>query len=132
MGIRKHANNVSTTLGTTITNSSTTVIVASADGFPSISAGQTFNITFDSFVGNIEIMIVTAVSGTTFTVTRGAEGTNAVAWNSGSIIQLRPTADSVDRKADLASPALTGTPTVNGLPIAASVDTVAFTYFGGL
>ena len=65
----------STTLSTTINNSITTVVVASATNFPS---SGTFRIVIDS-----EIMLVTNVSGTTFTVTRGQEGTTAVGHTSG-------------------------------------------------
>jgi hypothetical protein len=36
-------------------------------------------------------------------VTRGAEGTSGIAWDDGTSISIRPTADSVDRKEDLIS-----------------------------
>lgn len=63
------ANNPTTSLNGGINNSVTSLIVTSASSFP---ATGNFRIIIDS-----EIMLVTAVSGTTFTVTRGAESTTA-------------------------------------------------------
>jgi hypothetical protein len=64
-------NDPSTTLSAAITSSgATSISVTSATGFP---ASGNFRILIDS-----ELMLVTAVSGTTFTVTRGIEGTAAV------------------------------------------------------
>ena len=71
----RFANNASTTLNGTINNSTTTVVVTSAVGFP--TSGN-FRILVDS-----ELMIVTGVSGNTFTVTRSAEGTGAAGHTSG-------------------------------------------------
>lgn len=71
----RFANNASTTLNGSINNSTTTVIVSSAVGFP--TSGN-FRILVDS-----ELMIVIAVSGNTFTVTRSAEGTGAASHTSG-------------------------------------------------
>lgn len=75
MATEKFANNAQTTLNGTINNSTTSVVVTSATGFP--SSGN-----FRIRVGD-EIMLVTAVSGTTFTVTRGSESTSAVSHISG-------------------------------------------------
>lgn len=69
------ANKPESTLAGSITNSATTLAVASASTFPT---GGTFRIA----IGD-ELMVVTAVSGTTFTVTRGAEGTTATSHTSG-------------------------------------------------
>lgn len=69
MASEKFANNGASTLNGGINNSTTTIIVTSAASFP--SAAQ-FRILIDS-----EIMLVTAVASTTFTVTRGQEGTTA-------------------------------------------------------
>ena len=62
------------TLATTINNSQTTLMVASATNFPT---SGTFRVLVES-----EIMKVTAVSGTTFTIVRGQEGTSAASHNS--------------------------------------------------
>ncbi len=72
-------NDVATTLNGAITNVATSLVVASATGFPAAVAGiSQFRILVES-----EIMIVTATSGTTFTVTRDAEGTTAAAHATG-------------------------------------------------
>lgn len=96
---RYHANNVSTTLLAPITNVQTTIVVSSITGFPTITTNEVFNVTVTQN-NQIEIMIVTSTSGTTYTVTRGAEGTTAQAFTSGASVELRVTADSLDRKAD--------------------------------
>lgn len=71
----RFANNASTTLNGSINNSTTTVVVSSAVGFP--TSGN-FRILVDS-----ELMLVTAVSGNTFTVTRAIESTGAASHTSG-------------------------------------------------
>jgi len=72
----QYVNNAISSLTGAITNVATTLTVASATNFP--TAGN-FHILIDS-----EIMVVTVVSGTTFTVTRGQEGTTAAAHASGA------------------------------------------------
>jgi hypothetical protein len=77
MAIEKFANNAATTLSAAITSvSATSLTVTSAASFP---ATGNFRIKIDS-----EILIVTNVSGTTFTVTRGAEGTTAATHANGA------------------------------------------------
>jgi hypothetical protein len=65
----RFANAASSTLAAAITSSTTTLSVNSATLFPTTG---NFRILIDT-----ELMLVTAVSGTTFTVTRAAEGTTA-------------------------------------------------------
>ncbi len=73
------ANNAQTTLSAAITTTgATTLTVTSASAFP---ATGTFRVLVDS-----ELMSVTGVSGTTFTVTRGVEGTSAATHTSGATI----------------------------------------------
>jgi hypothetical protein len=75
-----YVNNGRTTLGSTITTSSVSFTVADPSLFPtSLSAGQFFYVTLFDTV-NIEIVKVTAVSGSTFTVTRAQQGTTAHAF----------------------------------------------------
>ncbi len=74
--MEQFTNAANSTLGTSITIGATTLSVASASGFPTLG---NFRILVDS-----EIMLVTAVSGTTFTVTRAQESTTAVAHSSGA------------------------------------------------
>jgi hypothetical protein len=80
-------NNATTTLNGAITNSSGTLVVASASLFPTT---PNFRIMIDS-----EIMLVTAVSGTTFTLTRGFEGTTAASHVDFSRIALIVTSSSI-------------------------------------
>lgn len=69
------ANAASTTLNSPITALATSLVVNSAAGFPTI---PNFRIIVES-----EIMLVTGVLGTTFTVTRGQESTTAVQHSQG-------------------------------------------------
>lgn len=102
MATRIHANNFSTTINGSITDSDLSVVLTSVTGFPVIGAGVTCNLTLQS--GSvIEIITATARSSNTLTITRGSEGTTPVAWADLSSISIRPTADSVDRKEDLIS-----------------------------
>ena len=67
--IEKFANNAATTLSAAITATATSCTVTDASAFP---ASGNFRVKIDN-----EILVVTGVSGSTFTVTRGAEGTTA-------------------------------------------------------
>lgn len=71
------ANNATTTLAASCGYSDTTITVSSATGFPS----PNFRIVIDS-----EIMLVTSVSSTNFTVSRGAEGTTASGHTVGATV----------------------------------------------
>ena len=82
------ANNAESTLSGAINNSVTSLVVASATAFP--SAGN-FRIRMDS-----ELMLVTAVSSNTFTVTRGAEGTTAASHSDGVLVKHVLTAAALD------------------------------------
>lgn len=72
-----------TTLSGGINNSTTSITVASSSGF-SISAGP-FLAQIDS-----EIFKVTAISGTTWTVTRGYDGSSAASHSNGATVQSVP------------------------------------------
>lgn len=89
-----YANGATTTLSSGINNFVTSLSVVSATGFPT-QAGQ-FRIIIDS-----EIILVTLVSGTTFTIIRGAEGTTAASHSSGAIVTQILTAASVQRASQL-------------------------------
>lgn len=69
MAIEQYSNNAATTLNGAINNSTTSVVVTTGSVFPSTG---NFRIIVDD-----EIMLVTARSSNTLTVTRGAEGTTA-------------------------------------------------------
>lgn len=91
------ANNpASSTLTASITNSQSTITVASATGWPSTG-------NFRVQVGT-EIMLCTSRSGTTLTVSRGQEGSTAASAASGASVYIPITSGSVvrwqlDRKA---------------------------------
>jgi hypothetical protein len=87
MAIELFANGAQTTLASAITSTSaTTLSVASAALFP---AAGTFRLLIDS-----ELLIVTGVSGTTFTVIRGAEGSGPATHSAGAEVTQIVTAQS--------------------------------------
>jgi len=85
------ANNANTTLSSSLTNSATSMSVTSASAFPSPTGSQYFYCTLADAATQqtIEIIKVTAVSGTTFTIVRGQDGTLGTAFNSGDVVSLR-------------------------------------------
>ena len=89
----KYANNAVTTLASGITAVATSMTVASATAFPTLAAGEYFYCTLTDAATSlvIEIVKVTAVSGTTFTITRAQDGTTASAYILGDNVQLRLT-----------------------------------------
>ncbi len=74
--MEQFSNNASSTLNAPISSSQLFLLVVSAAGFP--TSGN-FRILVDS-----EIMLVTGVSGTQFSVTRAQEGTTGAAHNTGA------------------------------------------------
>ena len=89
-------NNASTTLSAGINNSTTTIPIASAGGFPSLSSGKYYFGTISN-TNNTKIEIVKVTSGTTsLTVTRAQDGTTAQAFDSGDNFQLRVTAATLN------------------------------------
>ena len=95
--VEKFANKATTTLNGGINNSTTSVVVSSASAFP--TTGD-FRIFVKAETSNTdEIMTVTSVSGTTFTVTRASEpvaGTqSASAHSSGAEVSLVLTSGSL-------------------------------------
>ena len=87
MGV-KYTNNAATTLSSGINNSVTSVSVASSSTFPAITGSNYFYATFDDAT-NLEIVKVTAVSGTTWTIVRAQDDTSARAFSSGDTVELR-------------------------------------------
>ena len=87
-----YSNNASTTLSAGINNSTTTVPIASASGFPSIGSGEYYFATIAN-TNNTKIEVVKVTAGTTsLTVTRAQDGTSAQAFDSGDNFQVRVTA----------------------------------------
>lgn len=100
MATRKHANNFSTTLNGSITNVATSITLTSATGLPAIGAGEVYRLTIVNGSTREIVEVTDDASTPTLTVTRGMEGTTGTAFASGSVVSLRTTADSHDRKAD--------------------------------
>lgn len=85
------ANNASTTLAGDVSVGATSISVASASGFPT---DGNFRI-----IINNEILLVTAVSGTTFTVERAQENTGASTHTTSDTVTLHMTNQSMIRLA---------------------------------
>jgi len=79
----KFTNNAATTLTSAVSISDTTIAVASNTGFPSISGSDYFYVSIDS-----EVLKVTSVSGTTFTVDAAT-----AAHDNGNTVELRVSAE---------------------------------------
>lgn len=75
---------VATTLSGNINNSTTSVTVAALSGYP---AQFPYTAIIDPDTASEEVVTVTAASGTTLTVTRGADGTSAVSHNAGAVFR---------------------------------------------
>lgn len=75
---------VSTTLASGISNSATSVVVASASGFP---GSFPYFLAFDRGTGSMEVVEVTNAVSTTLTVVRGVSGTSAVSHSSGTPVE---------------------------------------------
>lgn len=73
-----------TTLTTTVASGTTTMVVTAATGFP---ASTPYTMIVDPDTVNEEVVEVTNRSGTTLTVTRGVDGTSAVAHSAGAVIR---------------------------------------------
>ena len=83
------ANNASTTLSAAITSTgATTFTVTSASSFPAPTGSQYFYCTILDGALVPEIVKVTNVSGTTFTCTRGQDGTTARTFTNGASVKL--------------------------------------------
>ena len=92
------ANNCNTTLNGGITAVATSMVVTSATGFPVPTGSQYFYCTLADAAtqSTIEIVKVTAVSGTTFTIVRGQDGTTGAIFASGAVVSLRLVAASLN------------------------------------
>jgi len=97
MGI-KFTNNASTTIGGSITDSGTSISVASGTGssFPALAGGDYFYATLINSSNELEIVKVTARSTDTMTVVRAQDNTVARAYAAGSRFELRVTAGSIN------------------------------------
>ena len=97
------SNNARSSLNEAITNSATTITLTNGDGnlFPVITGSDFFFLTLaETNSSGTEIawenLKCTARSGDVLTVVRGQEGTTGTAWPSGTPIELRVTAESLE------------------------------------
>ena len=75
---------VETTLTSSISNSATTIPVASTSGFP---AQTPYTLILDEGTVDEEVVTVTAVASLNLTVTRGVDGTSAVSHSNGGTVK---------------------------------------------
>ena len=86
----KYSNNAYSTLSAAINTTDTSISVASASSFPTLSGSDYMYLTIVSEHA-LEVVKVTNVSGTTLTVVRGQDGTSGTAAANGDRIELRIT-----------------------------------------
>jgi hypothetical protein len=96
-------NNANTTLASPIGSSDTTCTLVSATNFPVPTGDEYFVMSFfDAITGLItEIVHVTALSGVTATIVRAQEGTAALSWNAGDIVESAWTAGQAAQMAQI-------------------------------
>jgi hypothetical protein len=94
-----YANNAASTLAAGISSGASSLTVASGHGsrFPSPTGGDWFPVTVVTSGGTLELMRCTARSGDVLTVTRGQEGTTAIAFTTGDKVELRLSAAALDQ-----------------------------------
>lgn len=103
-----------TQLSNSITAASTTMIVAAVTGFPS-STPYTLAVGYNT--ASEELVTVTGTSGTTLTITRGVDGTSAIAHNSGEKVRHASSArDFADSRSHE-----NATTDIHGVPPGASI-----------
>jgi len=87
------ANNVGTTLSGSALSTDLTLSLTSAAGFPTVASPDWAWATIVDATEDLwEVVKITGTSGTTLTVLRGQDGTTALGWASGSLVQLRANA----------------------------------------
>ena len=101
---RKYSSiSVETTLATGISNSATTMTVASGTGSAlmggvTLAAGNVdiFTVALDVDTQNEEVVYITAVSSDTFTIVRGRAGTSAISHTGGATVKHVLTSDDLN------------------------------------
>ena len=86
-----------TTLASSVSDVATTMVVNAAVGFP---ASTPYTMIIDQDTVNEEVVTVTGRSGTTLTVTRGVDGTTAVAHSTGASVNHGVSARDFDEPND--------------------------------
>jgi hypothetical protein len=123
MTVRKYSSrSQKTTLSGAITSVATTANVVSGTslmGGATLSAGQTYTVVIDPDTALEEIVDVTAVSTNTLTITRGIDGSSAVAHSAGAEVRHM----SIGRDFREANDHIENTTTAHGLTIANVLET---------
>jgi len=98
----KLTNNASSTLQSAISDTDTSLSVATGDGdlFPVLSTGDYFELTLVDTSGALEIVRATARTGDALTVTRAQAGTTAIPFAAGARVELRVTVGNLDAIGD--------------------------------
>jgi len=93
----KYSNNARSTLAASISTTATTISVVDTSSFPSIGVGDEMYLTLSDNLNSVtEIVKCIALSGSAYTVVRAHENTTALAWPSGTHVQLRVTAGLIE------------------------------------
>lgn len=100
---------VETTLASGISNSATSMTVATGTGAALIQGagfvdGDQFTVALDPDTQNEEIVFITAVSSDTFTITRGCSGTSAISHSGGAAVKHVLTSDDLNAFNSAVSP----------------------------
>ncbi len=104
-------------------DSSATLTTGGGASFPSLGAGEYFYATITATSGVYEIVKVTSRSTDSISITRAQEGTTALAFPSGSIVELRITAQAItDAIADSSTDLQNNTFTANGTGTAVGIN----------
>ncbi|MDE3022988.1 MAG: hypothetical protein KGI54_14210 [Pseudomonadota bacterium] len=93
------ANNVSVQILNTVNPGDTTITLFPGSGalLPAITGSNFITATLNDYLGRTEIITITAISGDNITVTRAQEGTTALTWQPGNLVDLRITRDTLVR-----------------------------------
>jgi hypothetical protein len=130
---------VETTLASGISNSATTMTVATGAGSAllggvTLAAGNVdqFTVALDPDTQNEEIVFITAVSSDTFTIVRGGAGTSAISHSGGATVKHVLTSDDLNAFTTAISPvssitfsgSTSGTMTLQGAAISSGTVTL--------
>lgn len=130
---------VETTLASGISNSATSMTVASGTGSAllggvTLGAGNVdqFTVALDPDTANEEIVFITGASSDTFTIVRGRAGTSAISHSAGAAVKHVLTSDDLDAFNTAVSPiasitfagSSSGTMTLQAQPVASGVITL--------
>ena len=107
------SNNAESTLTGAINTSATSITVQAGHGarFPTLTGGDWSMITLVKLVAGVpqnEIVKMTARASDVMTIVRAQEGTTALTFSAGDVVQVRVTAGVLNGKAELVGPAFVG------------------------